>query len=56
MDKIDIPAEETVPLDAIATGVIGLRILFVNVFAVRGEAGWTLIDARAHGGARIVLP
>lgn len=55
MDKIEIPAEETVPLDAIATGVIGLRILFVNVFAVRGEAGWTLIDAGLNGSAGRIM-
>jgi hypothetical protein len=37
MDKIEIPADETVPLDSIATGIVGLRILFVNAFAVAGE-------------------
>jgi glyoxylase-like metal-dependent hydrolase (beta-lactamase superfamily II) len=51
MDKIDIPAEETVPLDAISAGVVGLRVLFVNVFAVAGERGWTLIDAALNGSA-----
>lgn len=51
MDKIEVPHEETTPLDAIATGVVGLRILFVNVFAVSGEAGWTLIDAGLNGSA-----
>jgi glyoxylase-like metal-dependent hydrolase (beta-lactamase superfamily II) len=51
MDKIEVPQEETTPLDAIATGVVGLRILFVNVFAVSGEAGWTLIDAGLNGSA-----
>ena len=51
MDKIEIPQEETTSLDAIATGVVGLRILFVNVFAVIGEAGWTLIDAGLNGSA-----
>jgi len=51
MDKIEIPAEDTVPLDSIAAGVVGLRILFVNVFAVAGETGWTLIDAGLKGSA-----
>jgi glyoxylase-like metal-dependent hydrolase (beta-lactamase superfamily II) len=51
MDQIEIPAEETVPLDSIAAGLVGLRILFVNVFAVAGEAGWTLIDAGLSGSA-----
>lgn len=51
MDKIEVPADATVPLDAVATGVVGLRILFVNVFAVSGERGWTLIDAGLNGSA-----
>jgi glyoxylase-like metal-dependent hydrolase (beta-lactamase superfamily II) len=51
MDKIEVPADATVPLDSVATGVVGLRILFVNVFAVSGEAGWTLIDAGLNGSA-----
>jgi len=51
MDKIDIPVEETVPLQAIAAGVVGLRILFVNVFGVQSDAGWTLIDAGLNGSA-----
>src|SRR5688572_17549028 len=51
MDKIDVPAEETVPLDAIAAGVVGLRIIFVNLFAVAGESGRTLIDAGPNGSA-----
>ena len=46
MDKIDIPAYDALPLDAIAPGLIGLRIAFVNVFAVTNPDGsWTLIDA-----------
>jgi len=51
MDRIDVPDEETVPIDQIATGVFGLRILFVNVFAVVGDGGWTLIDAGLAGSA-----
>ena len=51
MDKIEIPENETVPLDAIAAGVVGMRIVFVNVFAVAGESGWTLIDAGLNGSA-----
>lgn len=51
MEKIEIPADEVVSLDAVATGVVGLRILFVNVFAVAGEHGWTLIDAALNGSA-----
>jgi metallo-beta-lactamase superfamily protein len=50
-DKIDVPADEVVPLDAIATGVVGLRILFVNLSAVQGPVGWTLIDGGLGGTA-----
>ncbi len=51
MESIDLPTEEIVPLDAIAAGVVGLRVLFVNVFAVIDGAGWTLIDAGLNGSA-----
>lgn len=51
IDKSEISADEVVPLEAITTGVVGLRILFVNVFAVRGPVGWTLIDAGLAGAA-----
>ncbi len=48
MDTIPLPFYEAVPLDDIARGVKGVRILFVNVFAVspldRPDT-WTLIDA-----------
>jgi glyoxylase-like metal-dependent hydrolase (beta-lactamase superfamily II) len=51
MEKIDVPVDEVAALDAIATGVVGVRILFVNVFAVQGPVGWTLIDAGLAGAA-----
>ena len=45
MESIPIPEYEAVPLDDIAPGVKGLRILFVNVYGISGpEGGWTLID------------
>ena len=53
-EKISLPADEVVSLDAVATGVIGLRVLIVNVFAVSTADGWILIDAALNGsGARI---
>lgn len=55
MDKIEAPQEEITSLDAVATGVVGLRILFVNVFAVSGETGWTLIDAGLNGSATRII-
>ena len=46
MDKITIPAEQVVPMEAIATGIQGLRIAFVNVFSIsHSDGSWTLIDA-----------
>ena len=44
MDSIPLPFYEVVPLNEVAPGVRGLRILFVNVFAISGPSGWTLID------------
>jgi glyoxylase-like metal-dependent hydrolase (beta-lactamase superfamily II) len=55
MQKIGIPANETLPLDLVAPGLFGLRILFVNVYAVLTDEGWTLIDAGLFSSAgRIV--
>jgi len=48
VDAIPLPFYEAVPLDDLARGVRGVRILFVNVFAVsplEGPGTWTLIDA-----------
>lgn len=42
---------EVVPFPLIADGVAGLRVLFVNVFAIRGETGWVLVDAGLYGSA-----
>ena len=46
MNGVSIPEEQVVSLDDIADGVRGLRIAFVNVFAVTHPNGsWSLIDA-----------
>jgi len=46
MDKVEIREEHATPMDAIAPGVEGLKIMFVNVFGVRhADGSWTLIDA-----------
>jgi glyoxylase-like metal-dependent hydrolase (beta-lactamase superfamily II) len=45
MDAIPLPFYEIVPIDDIAPGVKGVRILFVNAFALSTpDGGWTLID------------
>jgi len=51
MQEITIPDDEVAPLDAIAEGVSGLRILFSNLFALAGPDGWVLIDAGLYGSA-----
>jgi glyoxylase-like metal-dependent hydrolase (beta-lactamase superfamily II) len=46
MDKIEVAEDQVAPFDAIATGLTGLKIAFVNVFGVTVDGdGWTLIDA-----------
>ena len=46
MEKIEIPEDQIAPMDAVANHIHGLRIIFVNVFAVSSAAGsWILIDA-----------
>ena len=46
MDKIEIPDEQVTAMDALAPGVRGLKVTFVNVFGVEhGDGSWTLIDA-----------
>lgn len=46
MDKIQIPDNQVVSIDSIALGLRGLRIAFVNVFALtHADGSWTLIDA-----------
>ena len=46
MDRIEITDNQVLAMDAIAPGVHGLRITFVNVFGITHANGsWTLIDA-----------
>ena len=46
MPEFTIPDEQVVPIDEIAPGVRGLRIIFVNIFAITHPDGsWTLLDA-----------
>jgi glyoxylase-like metal-dependent hydrolase (beta-lactamase superfamily II) len=53
--KVELPSEEVVPVEAIASGLIGLRIFFVNVFAVTAGGGWTLIDGGLRGSAARIM-
>lgn len=54
--SIDIPANQIVPLDTIAHNVVGLRIVFVNVFGLMNDNGsWVLIDCGLpHTESRIM--
>lgn len=46
MNNISIPEDQVVPMDDVAVGVRGLRIAFVNVFAItHSDGSWTLVDA-----------
>ncbi len=46
MEKIEISEDQVIPMDAIAPGLSGLKITFVNVFGLRhADGSWTLIDA-----------
>jgi glyoxylase-like metal-dependent hydrolase (beta-lactamase superfamily II) len=55
MDAIHIPEEQVVPLDEVAAGIHGLRIVFVNVFGVSHEDGsWTLVDAGLPFSAHLI--
>ena len=45
MHGIEIPEHQIAPLEAIAHGVVGLRIVFVNVFGLTNDDGtWVLVD------------
>ncbi len=55
MDKIEVPDHLVVPMDGVALGLTGLRIAFVNVFAVSHPNGsWTLIDSGIPHMARVI--
>lgn len=46
MEHVEIPEAQVIPIEEIARGVQGLRIVFVNVFGVtHSDGSWTLIDA-----------
>ncbi len=46
MDKVEMSEDQVAPMEAIAPGLSGLKITFVNVFAVtHADSSWTLIDA-----------
>jgi glyoxylase-like metal-dependent hydrolase (beta-lactamase superfamily II) len=55
MDKIPIPDQDVVSIDSIAPGVIGLRVLIVNVYAISRSSGeWVLVDCGLpHSDGRI---
>ena len=51
MEKIPLSSDDVVPLSTVATGVAGLRVVFVNLFGIGDELGWTLVDAGLYGSA-----
>src|ERR1700712_4742711 len=57
MDKVEIPDNQVVPMEAIAPGLSGLKITFVNVFGVTHDDGsWTLIDGAIPLSASRIKP
>ncbi len=46
MEPVALSDSEVVPLESIAPDVTGLRVVFVNVYTIRGAGGqWSLIDS-----------
>lgn len=55
MDRIRVSEDQVVPMEDITAGVRGLRIAFVNVFAVTHRDGsWTLVDAGLPYTAKLI--
>jgi glyoxylase-like metal-dependent hydrolase (beta-lactamase superfamily II) len=55
MEKVEISDNQVVRMDAIAPGLHGLRITFVNVFGVEHpQGGWTLVDAAIPYSAGVI--
>jgi len=55
MDTLQIAKEQVISLDHIADGIRGLRLAFVNVFAVTHlDSSWTLVDAALPFTARLI--
>ncbi len=55
MGRIEIPKEQVVPIEAVAQGIQGLRIVFVNVFGVTHPDGsWTLLDCGLPFSASLI--
>ncbi|MCU1284784.1 MAG: fold metallo-hydrolase [Acidobacteriales bacterium] len=48
MDKIPLSGSDVAPLDDVATDIVGLKIIFVNVFAIGEPDNWVLIDGGLH--------
>jgi glyoxylase-like metal-dependent hydrolase (beta-lactamase superfamily II) len=44
-DGIEINEQDVVAFDSVAPGVLGLRIVMANVYAISTTDGWVLIDA-----------
>jgi len=55
MDKIPLSDNDVAPLEQVSQGVVALRILMVNVFAITGSGNdWFLVDAGLpHSATRI---
>ena len=53
--QVPIPDELVTPMERVAAGVQGLRIAFVNVYAVtHTDSSWTLVDAGLPFSAKLI--
>lgn len=54
LEGIRLSPDDAVPMEHVAEGVYGLRIVMVNVFAVANEDGWVLVDAGLPGSGPFI--
>lgn len=54
LERSRLSPDDAVPIDHVADGVDGLRILMVNVFAVTTDDGWVLVDAGLPGSGAFI--
>jgi glyoxylase-like metal-dependent hydrolase (beta-lactamase superfamily II) len=54
-DALILRVSTTKPMHEIAPGVLGLRTVMVNVFAIEAEDGWVLVDAGLPGSAAKII-
>lgn len=54
LEGVRLSPDDAVPMEHVADGVYGLRILMVNVFAVANDDCWVLVDAGLPGSGPFI--